>query len=109
MDRYLEGASSNPARVNIFQLTSAVSDYHKNFCSVIFKISLFLQKQTRELLIRLIYCEMLGQDASFGYIHAIKFAQRSSLLEKRTGKPEAFLQSYTGNLLGWEVGYGYKS
>ena len=30
-DRYPEGASSNPARVNIFQLTSAVSDYHEKF------------------------------------------------------------------------------
>ena len=27
--RYPEGASSNPARVNVFQLTSAESDYHK--------------------------------------------------------------------------------
>ena len=30
-DRYSEGANSNPARVNIFQLTSAVSDYHEKF------------------------------------------------------------------------------
>ena len=29
MDRYPEGASSNPARVNVFQLTSAVLDYHE--------------------------------------------------------------------------------
>ena len=28
-DRYPEGASSNPARINIFQLTSALSDYEK--------------------------------------------------------------------------------
>ena len=28
-DWYPEGGSSNLARVNIFQLTSAVSDYHK--------------------------------------------------------------------------------
>ena len=28
-DRYSEGASSNPVRVNTFQLTSAVSDYHE--------------------------------------------------------------------------------
>ena len=26
-----KGASSNPARVNIFQLTPAVSDYHEKF------------------------------------------------------------------------------
>ena len=30
-DRYPESASSNPARVNIFQFTSAVSDYHEKF------------------------------------------------------------------------------
>ena len=29
MGRYPEGASSNPTRVNIFQLTSAVLDYHE--------------------------------------------------------------------------------
>ena len=28
-DRYPEGVSSNPAGVNIFQLTSAMSDYHE--------------------------------------------------------------------------------
>ena len=31
VDRCPEGASSNPTRVNIFHLTSAVSDYHKKF------------------------------------------------------------------------------
>ena len=31
MDRYPECASSNPARVNIFQLISAASDYHGKF------------------------------------------------------------------------------
>ena len=30
-DRYPEGASSNPVRVNIFQLPSTVPDYHENF------------------------------------------------------------------------------
>ena len=29
--RYPEGASSNPARINIFQSTPAVSDYHEKF------------------------------------------------------------------------------
>ena len=33
-DRYSEGASSNPARVNIFQLTLSVSDYHEKFLFV---------------------------------------------------------------------------
>ena len=30
-DRYPKGASSNPVRDKIFQLTSAVSDYHEKF------------------------------------------------------------------------------
>ena len=30
-DRYPKRASSNPSRVNIFQLTLAVSDYHEKF------------------------------------------------------------------------------
>ncbi|XP_038669221.1 AP-4 complex subunit epsilon-1 [Scyliorhinus canicula] len=42
-------------------------------------------KQMRECLVRLIYCEMLGYEATFGYIHAIKLAQQGSLMEKRVG------------------------
>uniref|UniRef100_A0A4W3KHW9 AP-4 complex subunit epsilon n=1 Tax=Callorhinchus milii TaxID=7868 RepID=A0A4W3KHW9_CALMI len=44
-----------------------------------------LQKQMRQCMVRLIYCEMLGYEASFGYIHAIKLAQQGSLMEKRVG------------------------
>ena len=40
----------------------------------------------REYLIRLIYCEMLGVDCSWGYIHAVKMTQSHSTLEKRIGK-----------------------
>ncbi|XP_006814481.1 AP-4 complex subunit epsilon-1-like, partial [Saccoglossus kowalevskii] len=43
------------------------------------------KRQMREYLVRLIYCEMLGQDASFGYIHALKFVQQGTLLDKRVG------------------------
>uniref|UniRef100_A0A672TYJ0 Adaptor related protein complex 4 subunit epsilon 1 n=1 Tax=Strigops habroptila TaxID=2489341 RepID=A0A672TYJ0_STRHB len=39
----------------------------------------------KECMVRLIYCEMLGYEASFGYIHAIKLAQQGNLLEKRVG------------------------
>lgn len=50
-----------------------------NVCPVIF------QRQMKELMVRAIYCEMLGYDASFAYIHAIKLAQQGSALEKRVG------------------------
>ncbi|XP_078360431.1 uncharacterized protein LOC144644775 isoform X2 [Oculina patagonica] len=39
----------------------------------------------REYLVRLIYCEMLGHDASIGYVEAIKFAQQPNILDKRVG------------------------
>uniref|UniRef100_A0A667GXT3 AP-4 complex subunit epsilon n=1 Tax=Lynx canadensis TaxID=61383 RepID=A0A667GXT3_LYNCA len=42
-------------------------------------------RMMKECMVRLIYCEMLGYDASFGYIHAIKLAQQGNLLEKRVG------------------------
>lgn len=47
---------------------------------------LAFQKQMREYLVRLIYCEMLGHDASIGYVEAIKFAQQPNILDKRVGK-----------------------
>ncbi|XP_030631531.1 AP-4 complex subunit epsilon-1 [Chanos chanos] len=42
-------------------------------------------KQMREAMVRAIYCEMLGYEASFTYIHAIKLAQQGTVLEKRVG------------------------
>ncbi|KAI1904057.1 hypothetical protein AGOR_G00001760 [Albula goreensis] len=42
-------------------------------------------RQMREIMVRAIYCEMLGYEASFSYIHAIKLAQQGSGLEKRVG------------------------
>ncbi|XP_060031698.1 AP-4 complex subunit epsilon-1 [Erinaceus europaeus] len=42
-------------------------------------------KVMKECMVRLLYCEMLGYDASFGHIHAIKLAQQGNLLEKRVG------------------------
>ncbi|KAM9352476.1 AP-4 complex subunit epsilon-1 [Symphorus nematophorus] len=42
-------------------------------------------RQMKELMVRAIYCEMLGYEASFSYIHAIKLAQQGTALEKRVG------------------------
>ncbi|XP_075998280.1 AP-4 complex subunit epsilon-1 [Genypterus blacodes] len=42
-------------------------------------------RQMKELMVRAMYCEMLGYEASFSYIHAIKLAQQGSVLEKRVG------------------------
>ena len=41
------------------------------------------EKKMRELLIRAIYVEMLGHDASFSYIHAVNLTQSKNLLVKR--------------------------
>ena len=43
------------------------------------------KKRAKEFLVRILYVEMLGHDASFGYIKAVEMAASASLYHKRTG------------------------
>mmetsp|Transcript_23595 Transcript_23595/g.38929 ORF Transcript_23595/g.38929 Transcript_23595/m.38929 type:complete len:1140 (-) Transcript_23595:210-3629(-) len=42
-------------------------------------------KRMKEAIVRMMYAEMLGHDASFGYIHAVNMTQQVNLLSKRVG------------------------
>ncbi|RHY08872.1 hypothetical protein DYB37_000512, partial [Aphanomyces astaci] len=43
------------------------------------------KKKQKEFLIRLMYVEMLGHDASFGYIKAVEMTASTNLIQKRVG------------------------
>ncbi|KAI9907848.1 hypothetical protein PsorP6_004105 [Peronosclerospora sorghi] len=47
--------------------------------------SSLVNKRKREFLIRLMYVEMLGHDASFGYIKAVEMTASTNLIQKRVG------------------------
>ena len=42
-------------------------------------------KKSKEAIVRMMYAEMLGHDASFAHIHAINMTQQTSLVSKRIG------------------------
>ena len=43
------------------------------------------KEKIKEYVLRLLYCEMLGYEVEFGYVHALTLTQSSNLLEKKVG------------------------
>jgi AP-4 complex subunit epsilon-1 len=43
------------------------------------------KKKMKELVVRLMYVEMLGQDASFAYIKAVELCAATSITQKKVG------------------------
>jgi AP-4 complex subunit epsilon-1 len=43
------------------------------------------KKKMKELVVRMLYVEMLGQDASFAYIKAVELCASTSIAQKKTG------------------------
>lgn len=43
------------------------------------------KKKLKELVVRLMYVEMLGQDASFAYIKAVELCAATSITQKKVG------------------------
>lgn len=43
------------------------------------------KKKMKELVVRAVYVEMLGQDASFAYIRAVELCASTNIIQKRVG------------------------
>ena len=39
----------------------------------------------KEFVLRLLYCEMLGHEVEFGYVHALTLTQSTNIVEKKVG------------------------
>lgn len=50
-------------------------------------------------MVRAMYCEMLGYEASFAYIHAIKLTQQGTVLEKRVGMFASIIDLHVDDIL----------
>ena len=81
---YLSSCSKNIGECKSKQeedkiLQNEVSTLKQNFTGQL------SQKRMKEALVRMMYAEMLGHDASFGHIHAVNMTQQTNLVSKRVG------------------------
>ena len=56
-------------------------------------------KKMKEAIVRMMYAEMLGHDASFGHIHAVNMTQQLNLVSKRVGYLASALCLHSGHEL----------
>ncbi|KAL5019552.1 hypothetical protein ScPMuIL_002444 [Solemya velum] len=87
-------STSTRAFQNFMRLVNGVKSRHEEEQIVRREISVLKQKlsqpditpaQMCDYLCRVLYCDMIGYDVTFSFIHAVKFAQKGTALEKRIG------------------------